>query len=92
MGQPLASQFIVGARYEVYIPVAKQVELQLGCTFADNLGYSFELCSTDADMLWTTDISYGVPPSGGCPPPPHPTWGSPLPSLVTKFVRPVTDE
>ena len=88
----LHRKFTVGERYEVYVPIVRTMEHHLGAKFSDDKDYTFTLTHIYAGLLWTQDIRYTCLRDGTRPPPPHPTWGVPLPMDVNEYIRIVTDE
>jgi len=88
----LSSKFTVGQRCEMYAPAAKELVRVYGAKFHDSKGYSFTVTLVHANMLWTNDITYGKNIEGEASPPPHHTYGVPIPSVINRFIRPVTGE
>lgn len=84
--------FIVGQLYEMYIPVAKLIELHMGLRFKDSTNYQFKCHSTNGGTFWSRDISYQQVLGGSIPPPAHPDYGMPFTPEVVCSIRLATDE
>ncbi len=90
-GEP-KDTFIVGLKYEMFIPVAKILEEQMSLTFKDSTTYQFTCHGARRGYFWTKDISYGYVEGHGKPPPPSPEHGSPFVPEVAQYIRLATDE
>ena len=84
--------FIVGRKYEMYIPIAHVIEEEMNVTFKDSTTYQFTCHGYSKGHFWTKDISYGYVEGHGNPPPPSPTMGSPFIQSANAAIRLATDE
>ena len=84
--------FIVGRKYEMYIPVAKHLRGDIGLEFADTTNYQVTCHGNAEGMLWTKDIRYHR--VSDLPPPPSACHlkGSPIIPTMNRFIREATDE
>jgi hypothetical protein len=85
------STFKVGTKYEMLIPVAKQLADKMGLKFTDNVNYQFTCHGIASGMLWSRDISYHPPQGVPAPPPPHPVYGSPFGDYCNAYIREASD-
>lgn len=84
-------QFIIGDTYEMRGDFAVALEESMGVTF-DKKDYKFTCHGIHSGMVWSRDIHYNKKINGNMPPPPHPTWGSPLASHANKYIREATSD